>query len=259
VTAIALFALSVGIQLVGASVGFDEYENIMTQTHLRGDPEGDLYKYGLDMLWSWKDSPIVGHVNLLRAGNTDLAWLPRGQVDWLMLIPLVVWMMATGAALGYACRKDTLGNSELWRYGAMAACIALVVLVLWRAGLHPLRATYGLDPTEGYAALDTVMSRSQPGDGVMLVRHLTPTEMDRFPRFPPTVGIPDEGLFGAEWNADLERLVDNAQSRHRRLWMVVRSEKDWFAGEIASRLELRMRQAEQTQLGGYTVVLFEPR
>ena len=259
VTAIALFALSVGIQLLGASVGFDEYENIMTQTHLRGDPEGDLYKYGLDMLWSWKDSPIVGHANLLRAGNTDLAWLPRGQVDWLMLAPLVAGIMATGAALGYACRKDTLGNSELWRYGAMAACIALVVLVLWRAGLHPLRATYGLDPTEGYAALDTVMSRSQPGDGVMLVRHLTPTEMDRFPRFPPAVGIPDEGLFGAEWNADLERLVDNAQSRHRRLWMVVRSEKDWFAGEIASRLELRMRQTDPAQVGGYAVVLFEPR
>ena len=259
VIVIILCVLSVGVQVLGASVGFDEYENIMTQTHLRGDPEGDWYKYGLDMLWSWKDSPIVGHVNLLRAGNTDLAWLPRGQVDWLMLVPLVAGVMATGAALGYACRKGTLGNSELWRYGATAACVALIVLVLWRAGLHPLRATYGLDPTEGYAALDTVMSRSQPGDGVMLVRHLTPTEMDRFPRFPPVVGIPDEGLFGAEWNADLERLVDNTQARHRRLWMVVRSKDDWFAAEIAARLELRMRRAEQTQLGGYTVVLFGPR
>ena len=93
----------------------------------------------------------------------------------------------------------------------------------------------------------------------MLVRHLTPAEMDRFPRFPPVVGIPDEGLFGAEWNADLERLVDNAQARHRRLWMVARSKDDGFAREIAARLKLQMRQTDQAQVGDYSVALFEPR
>jgi hypothetical protein len=140
-----------------------------------------------------------------------------------------------------------------------AVYIALAILVLWRARLHPLRATYGLDPTEGYAALSTIMARSQPGDGVLLVRHLAPTEMDRFPRFQPVVGIPDEGLFGAEWNADLERLVDNAQARHRRLWMVARSQDDRFAGEIAARLKLQMRQTDQAQVDNYSVALFEPR
>lgn len=253
-------ALSIGIQILGASAGFDEYENIMTQTHLRGDPEGDLYKYGLDMLWSWKDSPIIGHANLVQAGNTDLAWLPRGQVDWTMLAPLVAWAVATGVVLGRACRKDSLGNrpARLGRYGMMAVCAALVILVLWRAKLHPLRATYGLDPTEGYAALDAVMSDSRPGDGVMLVRQLTPTEMDRFPRFPPVVGVPDEEMFGAEWNTDLERLVDNAQERHRRLWLVVRSKDDLFAAQIAARLKQQMRQIDQAPTGNYAVVLFEP-
>jgi hypothetical protein len=256
---ILVFGASVGVQVLGASVGFDEYENIMTQTHLRGDPEGNLYTYGLDMLWSWQDSPIVGHANLARAGNTDLAWLPRGQVDWLMLGPLVALVMLTGAMLMITCDE----HRELADFGHLAIlcvlCGTITILALWRAGLHPLRATYGLDPTEGYAALNAVMSRSQPGDGVMVVRHLTPTEMDRLARFPRVYGIPDEGLFGAEWNTDLERLVDNAQARHRRLWMVVRSQDDWFAGEIAARLKPRMQQTDRAQVGDYSVALFEPR
>jgi Dolichyl-phosphate-mannose-protein mannosyltransferase len=263
-----IFALSAGVQILGASVGFDEYENIMTQTHLRGDPEGDLYKYGLDMLWSWRDSPIVGHWKLLRAGNTDLAWLPGGHVDWRMLVPLVVCMAATAIALGYVARQEDAekarrGDPERLgarvRYGAVAVCLALVFVVLWRARAHPLRATYGLDPTEGEAALSAVMSRSQPGDGVMLIRPLSPAEMDRFPRFPPVYGIPDESLFGAEWNSDLERLVDNAQARQRRLWLIVRSEDDPFAAQIADRLKPRMRRTGRAEVGGYAVVLWEPR
>ncbi len=252
---ILVFAFSIGVQVLGASVGFDEYENIMTQTHLRGDPEGDLYEYGLDMLWSWRGSPIVGHVSLLRAGNTDLAWLPGGHVDWLLLVPLVLWMVIAGIALILA-RQDGILPYSRW---LVAGCAVMVVAVLWRAGLHPLRATYGLDPTEGNAALAAVISRSEPGDAAMLVRHLTPTELDRFPRFPPAVGIPDEGLFGAEWNADLERLVDNAQAKHRRLWLVVRSEDDPFAVQIASRLEQRMQRTVRVQMSGYAIVLFEPR
>lgn len=271
-----IFAVSVGVQVLGASVGFDEYENIMTQTHLRGDPEGDLYKYGLDMLWSWQDSPIVGHWKLLRAGNTDLAWLPGGHVDWLMLVPLVVCVAAAAMALGYVARQEDAetrrqGDAERegcgeterlgarLRYGAVAVCLALVLVVVLRARAHPLRATYGLDPTEGVAALSAVMSRGQPGDGVMLIRPLTPAEMDRFPRFPSVYGIPDESLFGAEWNSDLERLVDNALARHRRLWLVVRSEDDPFSAQIADRLEPHRRRTDRAVADGYAVVLFEPR
>lgn len=265
-----IFAVSVGVQVLGASVGFDEYENIMTQTHLRGDPEGDLYKYGLDMLWSWQDSPIVGHWKLLCAGNTDLAWLPGGHVDWLMLVPLVACVAAAAIALCYAAmQKDSgrerRGDAETRRrgarvrYSAIAVCLVLVFVVVWRARAHPLRATYGLDPTEGEAALGAVMSRSQPGDGVMLIRPLTPTEMDRFPHFPRVYGIPDESLFGAEWNSDLEQLVDHALARHRRLWLAVHSEDDPFTAQIADRLKPHMRRADRAQIGDYAVVLFEPR
>ena len=83
--------------------------------------------------------------------------------------------------------------------------------------------------------------------------------MDRFPRFPPVYGIPDNALFGAEWNADLERLVDNAQTRQQRLWLIVKSEDDLFAAQIAARLKPRWRRTERAQAGGYALVLFEPR
>jgi hypothetical protein len=272
-----VFAASVGVQVLGASVGFDEYENIMTQTHLRGDPEGDLYQYGLDMLWSWPHSPIVGHAELLRQGNTDLAWLPSGKVDWLLLVPLVALVTITGImlmrgvnphprlfSLREAGKREPLPLP--WRRigvgGIVCLTVVAVILVLWRAGLHPLRASYGLDPLEGRAALDLVMSRAQPGDGVLLVRFMASTEMDRFPRFPPTYGIPDDGLFGAEWNADLERLVDNAQVRRLkggRLWLIVKSEDDSFAAQIATRLKPRWRRTERAQAGGYSLALFEPR
>jgi len=256
---VGVFVVSVGVQVLGASVGFDEYENIMTQTHLRGDPEGDLYKYGLDMLWSWPHSPIVGHAGLLRQGNTDLAWLPGGRIDWLMLIPLVVWVAITGLPLLYfSCRGDA-ADAELVCQILCALSVSAVILVLWRAGQHPLRASYGLDPMEGRAALDVVMSRAQPGDGVLQVRFLASTELDRFPRFPPVYGIPDDTLFGAEWNADLERLVDNAQARHRRLWLVVKSEDDSFAAQIAARLKPRWRRTDRAQASDYVVVLFQPR
>jgi hypothetical protein len=277
VLVVVVFAVSVAVQVLGASVGFDEYENIMTQTHLRGDPEGDLYRYGLDMLWSWPHSPIVGHAELLREGNTDLAWLPGGKVDWLLLLPLVALAAVTGILLmreagshprpfsrREAGRKESLSLlGGRVGVGGMASLTALaVILVLWRAGLHPLRASYGLDPLEGRAALDLAMSRAQPGDGVLLVRFMASTEMDRFPRFPPVYGIPDDTLFGAEWNADLERLVDNAQARRPtggRLWLIVKSEDDSFAAQIAARLKPRWRRAERAQAGGYSLVLFEPR
>jgi hypothetical protein len=256
---VGVFVVSVAVQVLGASVGFDEYEDIMTQTHLRGDPEGDLYKYGLDMLWSWPHSPIVGHADLLRQGNTDLAWLPGGKVDWLMLIPLVVLVAITGVPLLYFSCRGGAANAEILCKILCALCVSVVILVLWRAGQHPLRASYGLDPMEGRAALDVVMSRAQPGDGVLQVRFLAAAELDRFPRFPPVYGIPDDTLFGAEWNADLERLVDNAQARHRRLWLVVKSEEDSFAAQIAARLKPRWRRADRAQTSGYTLVLFEPR
>ena len=256
---VAVFVVSVAIQLLGASVGFDEYEDRMTQTHLRGDPEGDLYSYGLDMLWSWPHSPIVGHADLLRHGNTDLAWLPGGRVDWLTLIPLAVWVSITGVSLLYfSCTRGAAEAGTMCRV-LCALCVSAVILVLWRAGQHPLRASYGLDPMEGRAALDRVMSGAQPGDGVMQVRFLASTELDRFPRFPPVYGIPDDTLFGAEWNADLERLVDNAQARHRRLWLVVKSEDDSFAAQIAARLKPRWRRTDRAQASGYALVLFEPR
>jgi hypothetical protein len=254
---VLVFFVSVSVQILGTSVGFDEYEDIMTKTHLRGDPEGDLYKYGLDMLWSWPHSPILGHADLLRKGNTDLAWLPRGQIDWLMLIPLVMLLVIAGLGLVYSLQNaEVVGKMNL---ALCVLCASVAILVLWRAEQHPLSATYDRGPLEGYAALDLVMSRAQPGDGAMLVRFITSTEMDRFPRFPPVYGIPDDGLFGAEWNSDLERLIDNAQARHPRLWLVVKSEEDSFAAQIAARLRPRWRRTERTQAGGYWVVLFEPR
>jgi hypothetical protein len=255
---VVVFVASVAVQVLGASVGFDEYEDIMTKTHLRGDPEGDLYTYGLDMLWSWPHSPLVGHADLLRKGNTDLAWLPSGQVDWLLLIPLVALVATTGVALYFSHRKSAENARTICNI-LCALCASAVILVLWRAGLHPLGASYELDPLEGRTALDLVMSRAQLGDGVLLVRFLSTTEMDRFPRFPPVYGIPDDALFGAEWNADLERLADNAQARQRRLWLVVKSEDDSFAAQMAAWLKPRWRRTERAQAGGYAVVLFEPR
>jgi 4-amino-4-deoxy-L-arabinose transferase-like glycosyltransferase len=255
---VVVFSASVAVQVLGASVGFDEYEDIMTKTHLRGDPEGDLYTYGLDMLWSWPHSPLVGHADLLRKGNTDLAWLPSGQVDWFVLIPLVALVATTGVALYFSHRKSA-GNAGTICNILCALCAFAVILVLWRAGLHPLGASYGLDPLEGRSALDFITSRAQPGDGVLLVRFLSTTEMDRFPRFPPVYGIPDDALFGAEWNADLERLADNAQTRQRRLWLIVKSEDDSFAAHMAAWLKPRWRRTERAQAGGYAVVLFEPR
>jgi hypothetical protein len=115
---------------------------------------------------------------------------------------------------------------------------------------------------EGHAALESVMARARPGDGVMLMRHLTPGEMDRFPRFPRVYGIPDDSLFGAEWNADLERLVDNAHARltkRGRLWLIAQSEQDSFAAQIAERLKPHMRQTDRAVIDNYAVVLFEPR
>jgi len=256
---ILVFVVSAGVQVLGASVGFDEYENIMTQTHLRGDPEGDLYKYGLDMLWSWPHSPLMGHVDLLRKGNTDLAWLPGGRVDWLMLIPLIALAIVTGWALALALRHPGVKIARQFYLYLCALCVSAAILVLWRAESHPLRATYGLDPLEGQAALASVASRAQPGDGVMLIRPLAPGEMDSFPRFPRAYGIPDDSLFGAEWNADLERLVDNARARHRRLWLVAQSEEDSFAAQVAARLKPTMKRTERAAFDKYTVVLFEPR
>jgi hypothetical protein len=256
---VAVFVVSVAVQVLGASVGFDEYENIMTQTHLRGDPEGDLYSYGLDMLWSWPHSPIVGHADLLRHANTDLAWLPGGRVDWLMLVPLAVLASIAGVSLLYFSDYRSTAEAGTICRALCTLCALAVMLVLWRAGQHPLRASYGLDPLEGRAALDRVASAAKPGDGVMQVRFLASTELDRFPRFPPVYGIPDDTLFGAEWNADLERLVDNAQARHRRLWLVVKSEDDSFAAQIAARLKLRWRRTDRAQASGYALLLFEPR
>ena len=247
--------LSVAVQILGAAVGFDEYEMVQTRAHLVGGHEGALYPYGMAGLWSWSYSPILANARLFGSGLIDLAWRSGHRTDWFLLLPLAGWITVAGWALGAGLREGAL--TRRWRDALLAGTAVFLVFSLWRAGQHPLRASYGVDPTAGSSALQMIAANARPGDGALLVRSLTPTEMDRFPRFPRAYGVPDGTLLRAGWDTDLERLLANSLKRQDRLWVVVRSEADPVALGIESRLRSEMRRASDwTRIDGYAVMLF---
>jgi hypothetical protein len=249
-----IFGLSVAVQILGSTVGFDEFEMDQTLHHLVQGHEGTFYPYGMSGLWGLAQDPHLGHLKLLLSGVTDLAWRPGGSTDAIMLLALLLWIGLGGWALYHEIWKRAL--RPRWRYGLAALSAVLLVVTLDRAGSHPLKAGYGLDPAAGSAALELISKQRGPTDGALLVRSVALSEMYQYTRFPRVYGMPYGDLPGAAWDSDLMHLVDNARARHNRLWLVVRSQTDRIAAQIDGRLKQEMRRSDWFRVEGYEIALY---
>ena len=251
---LAVCAASVAVQILGAAVGFDEFELRLSQIHLATGATRDLYNYGWGGLWNPQLSPIGGHAGLLFSGLADLAWCTGGVAGWFLLVVLLGVLGLSGWALLSALRgrRPAAARPEI----VGAAVVLGLGLLVWHAGEHPLHATYGFDPETGAAAVQKVARSLQPGDGVMAVRSLATAVVDGRFGSARIYGIPDGGLRDIG-GADLDRFLDNATVRQRRLWLIVRSERDPFASRIVSRLSKGMRSPGWASVAGYRIALFE--
>jgi hypothetical protein len=149
----AIGLLSLGIQVLGVAVDFNQYLLILYQ---RGIDSAEI-NFQADL------SPLVGHWRLLREGALDLVWardLAAGLVWSPLLVSLVLLL---GAAAGwYAHRRFAWGARWL------AAGVGIVLLALSAVTVARLPAP-GTDWEAGSQSLSTTLEEEgQRGDAVIV-------------------------------------------------------------------------------------------
>jgi hypothetical protein len=205
----ALALLSLGVQILGVAVDFNQY---LLQLYERGIDSSEA-NFRADL------SPMLGHWNLLRAGEWDLVWardVARG-LDWTMLLlPLALLVVAGGG--WYAGRRA--GRPGRW----LLAGIGVGLLVASAVVVAHLPAP--ADDWEGGAqALSARMEdAAQPGDALIVdllpyANHLARTTalLERYKATPTYWGWARQEPVSSERQALLARLVQE----HSRLWLAL--------------------------------------
>jgi hypothetical protein len=271
----AVGLLSLGVQVLGVAVDFNQYLLILYQ---RGIDSADInFQAAL--------SPLVGHWALLREGTLDLVWA-RDLTAGLNWPPLLISLLLLfGASAGwYAHRRLTWGA----RWLTAGVGIVLLALAAVTVARLPAPAT---DWEVGSQSLSTILEEEgQRGDMVIVdllpyANHLDLAIplLDRYKATPAYWGWARQEPVSEERQATLSEL----SKEHRRVWLALdttpegdpastterwlddhayRVESQWLspamrlvryqlsAGSLdrvpQARLDLRLD--DQVQLAGYT-------
>jgi hypothetical protein len=216
--------LSVGVQVLGVAVDFNQYLMLLYQ---RGLDSGQI-NFQVEL------SPILGHWALLRsavgaeggAGLLDLAWAdPAAEgID----LPRLLWPLAlfAGAALGWlGHRRAAAGQGRVARAGAWlwaAVCAAILLVSMDALARQPASADeWQAGGTELSATLQDLAHR----DDLMIVDLLpfgdhfshTTSLLDRYKAAPAYWGWAREEPVSPGRKAQLEALG----KQYGRVWLVL--------------------------------------
>jgi hypothetical protein len=218
----AVALLSLGVQILGVAVDFNQYLLILYQ---RGIDSAEInFQAAL--------SPLVGHWALLREGALDLVWA-RDLTAGLNWPPLLMSLLLLfGAAAGWYVHRR-IGRGARW----LSAGAAIVLLAIVASTVARLPAPV----TDWEAACQslsiTLDEEGQPGDVVIVdllpyANHLDLAVplLDRYKAAPAYRGWARQEPVSAERQATLSDL----SKEYRRLWLALDTTPE---GDSASTTE----------------------
>jgi hypothetical protein len=211
--ALALVALSVGVQMLGALIDYGDYEVELARRFPDDGSRTFTYMHGERALTDWRLSPLRAHAERLAAGPHDVAWWPAEGVDSAALAPGLALISLLGIALVAHLRGKEVSRAGYVAPLFVALTIGYSAFVLLRYHARPLESWR----TDYDAIIAHLRASTRPDDAIIAVApEVGQAMMDRYATGPPVYGI---GYYPAP-RAELTQLLALAQTRHARLWLV---------------------------------------
>jgi len=196
----SLWAITIAIQILGLSVDFSRFQEILLQT--------GLPLFAPATFFDARYSPILGQLSLLRIEYLDFAWM-KPDVDWLALALLLSVALISASALVYYTKAAR--PYPLWPLMAMA----LFTLGVTSFTLARYKQHEGRDFVE---MVEFITTYSQPNDAIILNSpSQTPLLQNHYKG-----NLSVYGLFegGPPLPPEREKLLQTLVARYRRLWLI---------------------------------------
>lgn len=202
----SLSAISIAIQILGLSVHFGRFQEILLQTGL---PLFDPVTF-----FHPRYSPLLGQLSLLRIEYLDFAWM-KPQIDWPVFALLLSVALISALALAYYAKATR--PHAVWPLMAITLLIMGVILFAL--------ARYKQDGNRDFVEMvEFITSYSQPDDALILN---SPAETSLLQNHYKGT-LPLYGLFEGEppLPPEKEELLQTLTARYRRLWLIPRGLND---------------------------------
>ena len=196
----SLLAISVAIQILGLSVDFGRFQEILLQT--------GLPLFAPATFFDPRYSPLLGQLSLLRTDYLDFAWM-KPQIDWLTLALLLSLALISALTLAYYTRAT--------RPYAVWPLPALTLLILGVIGFTLARYKQG-GSRDFVEMVEFITSYSRPNDALILNSPAETTLLQNHYKG----SLPVYGLFegGSPLPTEKEELLQTLTTRYRRLWLI---------------------------------------
>ncbi len=194
----SLSTITIAIQILGLSVHFSRFQEILLQT--------GLPLFAPATFFDPRYSPLLGQLSLLRTDYLDFAWM-KPQIDWLVLALLLSVVVISALTLAYytkAARPYTL-----W------PLTAITLLIVALIGFTLARYKRDRDFVE---MVEFITTYSQPNDALILN---SPAETSLLQNHYKG-NLPVYGLFegGPPLPPEREELLQTLTERYHRLWLI---------------------------------------
>jgi len=195
-----LSAITMAIQILGLSVHFARFQEILLQT--------GLPLFAPATFFHPRYSPLLGQLSLLRIDYLDFAWM-EPHIDWLALALLLSVALISALVLAYYAKAAPPYAS--W------PLIALTLLIVGVIGFTLAR--YKQDGHQDFVEMvEFLTSYSQPNDALILN---SPSETSLLQNhYKGNLSV--YGLFegGPPLPPEKEELLQTLTARYRRLWLI---------------------------------------
>lgn len=195
-----LSAITIAIQILGLSVHFRHFQEMLLQTGLR--------LFAPATFWDPRYSPLLGQLSFLRTDYLDFAWM-KPQIDWLVVAFL--WFVVLISALTLVYYAKAAQSHAVWPLMAMS------LLILGVIGFTLAR--YKQDGHRDFVEMvGFIASYSGPNDALILN---SPAETSLLQNHYKG-NLPIYGLFegGPPLPPEREELLQTLTARYRRLWLI---------------------------------------
>jgi len=196
----SLSAITIAVQILGLSVHFVRFQEILLQT--------GLPLFAPATFFHPRYSPLRGQLSLLRTDYLDFAWM-KPHVDWLALALLLSVVLISASALAYYTKAA--------RTYATWPLMAMTLLIVGVIGFTLAR--YKQDGHRDFVEMvEFIASYSQPDDALILNSPPeTPLLQNHYKG-----NLPVYGLFegGPPLPSEREELLQALTARYRRLWLI---------------------------------------
>jgi len=196
----SLSAITIAIQILGLSVHFARFQEILLQA--------DLPLFAPATFFHPRYSPLLGQLSLLRVDYLDFAWM-KPHIDWPVLALLLSLALISALVLAYYTKAA--------RPYAVWPLMAMTLLIVGVIGFTLAR--YKRDGHRDFVEMvEFITSYSGPSDALIFN---SPAETSLLQNHYKGT-LPVYGLFegGPPLPLEKEELLQALTARYRRLWLI---------------------------------------